>query len=87
MKNPKTVKFFLDTKELKFENDSKLIGWVKRNLKLKTMLRVGMNYIPDSKELEKAFEDYLERQTQIYKEKVERVKTLREKKAIKNKKE
>ena len=71
---------FLKSKELLFESEKQAIAWVRRNLKPKSLIKAGPNYLVSSREMETLFKSYISRQEEIYKDKVERVKELRQRK-------
>lgn len=80
------IKTFLDNYELFFETERHKISWVKRNLKLKTLIRVRLNYIGQKNEIEKNFQKYLNQQKALYEKNLERLKQMRKNKLVKEKK-
>ena len=80
------IKTFLDNYELFFETERHKISWVKRNLKLKTLIRVRLNYIGQKKEIEKNIKKQINEKKALKKKNVKRLKQMRKNKLVKEKK-
>ena len=76
---------FLKEKQLIFDSDKQGISWVKRNLKPDSLLKVGPNYLVDEAEIEKLFQNYIEKKKR--KERMKKEKAVKLKAAKNSKKE
>ena len=56
----KNINQFLEEKKIKFTSDKQALRWV-RKLKAKSLVRIGMSYFVDEKELSKIFEEDLQK--------------------------
>jgi hypothetical protein len=83
----KNVQNFMQSKELIFKDSKVMISWVKRHLKLKTIIKIGSTYLAEQIELEKTFSVSIKNQARIYQKRLKQVEVLRDKKnqKIKNK--
>ena len=70
------VKNFFQEKGVVFQNDMKAGRWVRLNLNIISLVKVGPSYIAVEQELEREFELYTTRQKKIYQKKVKVAKTL-----------
>jgi len=74
--------FFAD-KQLFFESKRQGIAWVKRNLKPRSLIRIGPNYLVDEKEITKLFNEYVRDQQELSETRAKRAKTLHKKRKLK----
>lgn len=70
------IKLFLTNKEIFFDSDKQMMTWVRRNLRLSDIVKVGPNYMADEKNLERALKEYMINQKQIYEKKAALAKKL-----------
>ena len=56
----KDINQFLEEKKIKFTSDKQALRWV-RKLKAKSLVRIGMSYFVDEKELSKLLEEDLQK--------------------------
>ena len=56
----KNINQFLEEKKIKFTSDKQALRWV-RKLKAKSLVRIGMSYFVDEKELSKLLEEDLQK--------------------------
>jgi hypothetical protein len=77
------IKTFFKDKDLLFNNDKEGVLWVKRNLKPTQLIRIGKNYLVDRKEMEALLSYYIQKQKEIYNNRVIRAKALPKKKSSK----
>ena len=70
------IKLFLKEREILFDSDKQMISWVKRNLKLANIVKLGPNYMSDEKDIEKALKTYITNQKEIKEKKIILAKKL-----------
>lgn len=74
------IEDFFEEQHLRFKNDRQGVNWVKRNLKPRSLLRIGPNYLVDKKEINKLFNDYIKYQQDLSESRAKLAKTLSKKK-------
>ena len=59
------INTFLDRHEITFDTQKQKISWIRRNLRPKTLVKVGPNYLVDESEIELLFKDYVKKQVEL----------------------
>jgi hypothetical protein len=70
------VEDFFIKESLKFKSTKQGVGWLKRNLKPESLIRIGPNYLVDKKEIYTLYKMYIKNQKIIAQERAERAKKL-----------
>lgn len=80
----KNLNTFLEEKKIKFSSEKQALRWV-RKLKAKSLVKVGLSYFIDEKELSKLLEDDLNNKKQLRSKRIESGKKRAERNFISKK--